>query len=334
MQLQPNTGNLYVAGTLSASGYNNSNWDTAYGWGNHASAGYASSSHTHAATDITSGTFAADRFLSTTRYNIGYISGQSSDSRDKLRVWGSSSYTIGMKAGYDYGHLGSGEYAMSFQMNDNPGRGWWWGHDSHTDDQGAMALTTDGELVLAKSLSIGQGESVTAPSDTPLYVEGTVSGSTVFEVQGTQGQLFSISDSLVGDIFEVSDISGIPILSVNSNGTVTIDDTLQVTGEVFAYYSSDERLKDNVKPIENAIDKIKMIGGYEFDWNSLSRTNSGHDVGVIAQEIEKVLPEVVTTKNDGFKGVRYEKLTSLLIQANKELIQRVEELEEKLNESE
>ena len=77
-----------------------------------------------------------------------------------------------------------------------------------------------------------------------------------------------------------------------------------------------------------------MIGGYEFDWNSLSRTNSGHDVGVIAQEIEKVLPEVVTTKNDGFKGVRYEKLTSLLIQANKELIQRVEELEEKLNESE
>jgi hypothetical protein len=161
-------------------------------------------------------------------------------------------------------------------------------------------------------------------------VEGTTSGSTVFEVQGTQGQLFSITDSLVGDIFEVSDISGIPILSVNSNGVVTIDDTLHVTGDVFAYYSSDERLKDNVKPIENSLDKIKMIGGYEFDWNDLSRNNTGHDVGVIAQEIEKVLPEVVGTRGDGFKGVKYEKLTALLIQANKELIQRVEELESKL----
>ena len=306
------------------------NFKTAYGWGDHSTAGYASSSHTHAATDITSGTFAADRFLNTTRYNIGYIGGVSADSRDKLRVWGSSSYTIGMKAGYDYGHLGSGEYAMSFQMNDNPGRGWWWGHDVHTDDQGAMALTTDGELVLAKSLSIGQGESVTAPSDTPLYVEGTTSGSTVFDVQGTQGQLFSITDDLTGDLFEVSDISGIPILTVNASGTVTVDETLHVTGDVIAYYSSDEKLKDNVKPIENPLDKIKMIGGYEFDWNGLSK-NEGHDVGVIAQEIEKVLPEVVTTRSNGYKAVKYEKLTALLIQANKELLEKVEKLEKKIN---
>ena len=308
------------------------NFKTAYGWGDHSTAGYASSSHTHAATDITSGTFAADRFLNTTRYNIGYIGGVSQDSRDKLRVWGSSSYTIGMKAGYDYGHLGSGEYAMSFQMNDNPGRGWWWGHDSHTDDQGAMALTTDGELVVAKSVSIGEGETVTSPSETTLYVEGTTSGSTVFDVQGTQGQLFSVTDDLTGDLFEVSDISGIPILTVNASGTVTVDDTLNVTGDVIAYFSSDERLKDNVKPIENAIDKLKLIGGYEFDWNSSSK-NEGHDVGVIAQEVEKVLPEVVTTRSNGYKAVKYEKLTSLLIQANKELIEKVEELEKKINDN-
>jgi hypothetical protein len=271
-----------------------------------------------------------DVFSASTRYNIGFIDGSSSQSRDKLRVWSDGSYSIGMKNGYDFGHLGSGEYAMSFQMDTTPGRGWWWGTSTQTDDQGVMALTNDGRLNVSTSISIGEGKSTTSPSTTPLYVEGTTSGSTVFEVQGTQGQLFSITDSLVGDIFEVSDISGIPILSVNSNGVVTIDDTLHVTGDVFAYYSSDERLKDNVKPIENSLDKIKMIGGYEFDWNDLSRNNTGHDVGVIAQEIEKVLPEVVGTRGDGFKGVKYEKLTALLIQANKELIQRVEELESKL----
>jgi hypothetical protein len=235
-----------------------------------------------------------------------------------------------MKSGYDYGHIGSGEYAMSFQMSNTDGRGWWWGDDAHNDDQGAASLTTQGKMVIAKSLSIGEGELITNPSDTPLYVEGTTSGETVFEVQGTSGQLFSITDSLIGDIFEVSDISGIPILTVNSSGVVTVDDTLRVTGDVIAYYASDKRLKDNIKPIENAIDKIKMIGGYEFDWNSNSRNNNGHDVGVIAQEIEEVLPELVGTRGDGYKGVKYEKLTALLIQSNKELIARVEELESKL----
>ena len=326
---------IWTDGTITTTSHGDSEkWAEAYGWGNHASGGYASSSHTHAASDITSGTFAAARFATSTRYNIGLITGYSSQSRDKLRVWDSGTYSIGMKDGYSYGHLGGGstDYAMSFQMSNTNTRGFWWGDSSHNDSQGSMSLTTDGNLVVATSISIGQGETITAPSTTPLYVEGSTAGETVFEVQGTSGQLFSITDSLIGDIFEVSDISGIPILTVNSSGVVTVDDTLHVTGDVIAYYASDKRLKDNIKPIENAIDKIKMIGGYEFDWNSNSRNNNGHDVGVIAQEIEEVLPELVGTRSDGYKGVKYEKLTALLIQSNKELIARVEELESKLKE--
>ena len=308
---------------------NSSEWNTAYGWGNHASGGYLTSSSTLNASNMTTGTL-PDVFSSSTRYNIGFIDGSGSQSRDKIRVWDSSEYTIGMKNGYDYGHIGSGEYAMSFQMSNTSGRGWWWGDTGHNDDQGAASLTTEGKMVIAKSLSIGQGETITNPSDTPLYVEGTTAGDTVFEVQGTQGQLFSITDDLTGDLFEVSDISGIPILTVNASGTVTVDDTLHVTGDVIAYYSSDERLKDNIKPIENAMDKIKLIGGYEFDWNQSSK-NVGHDVGVIAQEVEKVIPELVTTRTNGYKAVKYDKLTALLIQSNKELIEKVEELEKKLN---
>jgi len=101
------------------------------------------------------------------------------------------------------------------------------------------------------------------------------------------------------------------------------------TGDITAYFSSDERLKDNITPISDAINKLNQIGGYEFDWNSDS-SHSGHDVGVIAQEIEKVLPEVVTTRDNGYMAVRYEKIVALLIQAVKEQQLQIEELKSKL----
>jgi hypothetical protein len=85
-------------------------------------------------------------------------------------------------------------------------------------------------------------------------------------------------------------------------------------------------LKDNIKPIENALLKVNSIGGYEFDWNDKQSSRSGHDVGVIAQEIEKVLPEVVVTRDSGYKAVDYEKIVPLLIEAIKDLSNQVEEL--------
>ena len=101
--------------------------------------------------------------------------------------------------------------------------------------------------------------------------------------------------------------------------------SVEVSGDVTAFSTSDERLKDNVTPIGSAIDKINQIGGYEFDWNNSSE-HSGHDVGVIAQEIEKVLPEVVVDRDTGYKAVRYEKIVALLIQAIKEQQLQIDEL--------
>jgi hypothetical protein len=88
-----------------------------------------------------------------------------------------------------------------------------------------------------------------------------------------------------------------------------------------AYYSSDARLKKNRQIITSALEKIRQLGGYEFDWIPMEgiHENYGHDIGVIAQEIEKVLPEVVTTRDNGYMAVKYEKIVALLIQAIKEL---------------
>jgi len=103
--------------------------------------------------------------------------------------------------------------------------------------------------------------------------------------------------------------------------------TIRCTGDVVAFYSSDERLKDNITPIENSLEKVGQLKGYEFDWNDNQEVYEGHDVGVIAQEVEKVVPEIVETReHDGYKAVKYEKLVPLLINAINELKAEIEEL--------
>ena len=81
--------------------------------------------------------------------------------------------------------------------------------------------------------------------------------------------------------------------------------------------------------ISQPIDKIKQIKGVSFDWNEKSE-NTGHDIGVIAQDIEKVLPELVATRDNGYKAVRYEKIVALLIEAIKDQQSQIDELKSKL----
>ena len=114
--------------------------------------------------------------------------------------------------------------------------------------------------------------------------------------------------------------------------TPTTTGLIRATNDVIAFYGSDERLKENITPIENSLDILKQINGYYFDWKEMPgiHENEGHDIGVIAQEIDAVLPEIVTTRDNGYMAVKYEKLVALLIQTNKEILNRVEALEAKI----
>lgn len=114
--------------------------------------------------------------------------------------------------------------------------------------------------------------------------------------------------------------------------------SIRASNEITAYYSSDERLKENIQPIENALGKLRKLKGVMFDWKDDVVEDRGgedgyfvrkHDTGVIAQEVEAVLPEVVVTRQDGYKAVRYEKIMGLVIQAIKELASEVEELKKR-----
>ena len=118
-------------------------------------------------------------------------------------------------------------------------------------------------------------------------------------------------------------------------GGVGINNDLHVGGDITAFSSSDINLKENINVIPNALDKVKSITGNTFQWKGASDNNmqptianaGDLDTGVIAQEIEALgLPGITTTRDDGVKAVRYEKLVPLLIEAIKELSAKVDAL--------
>ena len=188
------------------------------------------------------------------------------------------------------------------------------GPPTDTSDRGIIHYGSSGKLGAASTFDPNSGQN-------GFWIEGTQDNESggVF-MNGNTFALWSPGDANIFNVYDEDQFSAGAKFTISGNGTV------QAAGDVIAYYSSDSRLKDNIIPINNAIDKINKIGGYEFDWNDNQKIYEGHDVGVIAQEVEKVLPEVVQDRDDGYKAVKYEKLVPLLIEGIKEQQNQIDEL--------
>ncbi len=115
---------------------------------------------------------------------------------------------------------------------------------------------------------------------------------------------------------------------------------IRATNDVTAFYSSDVALKENIVNIPDPLEALKKLNGVLFDWKKDYIDSRGgedgyfvrkKDVGVIAQEVEKVLPEAVAQRKDGIKAVKYDRLTCLLIEAVKNLSEKVENLSKEKN---
>ena len=91
--------------------------------------------------------------------------------------------------------------------------------------------------------------------------------------------------------------------------------------------ASDFRLKKNITSIENSLDKVMHLDGKYFDWKDDSR----HDIGFIAQDVEKILPELVSETDDGYKALNYPQITAVLVNAVKELKQENDILRKQVN---
>ena len=118
------------------------------------------------------------------------------------------------------------------------------------------------------------------------------------------------------------------------NGTLTAG-ILVSNGEITAF-ASDDRLKTNKVNIGNAVDKVKSLNGFTFNFNEIGES-LGFDTkvsyaGVSAQEVQKVLPEAVAKRaDDEYLTVKYEKLVPLLLEAVKELSAEVDQLKSQIN---
>jgi hypothetical protein len=185
--------------------------------------------------------------------------------------------------------------------------------DFTLDSSGDIILDADGTDVILKDggTSFGSFKRVSSDfviksetQDKDIVLKGNDGGSTITAL--------TLDMSEGGNAQFLKNISGSQI---------------EASGDVIAFGSSDERLKDNIKPITEPLWKVSQIGGYTFDWNEKQDTYKGHDVGVVAQEIHKVLPEVVAERSNGYLGVKYEKIVPLLIESIKELNKKIEHIE-------
>jgi hypothetical protein len=121
--------------------------------------------------------------------------------------------------------------------------------------------------------------------------------------------------------------------SLSAGNGLSVTGAITATGDITAYFS-DERLKTKLGSIENALDKVQQLSGFYYEANDVAK-NLGYkntrEVGVSAQEVQKIMPEAVKPApvDAQYLTVQYEKLVPLLIEAIKELKAEVDELKKK-----
>jgi hypothetical protein len=149
--------------------------------------------------------------------------------------------------------------------------------------------------------------SINTTIKTRLNAETVVSGSSQVTLSSTTGG--GTSDNVrFGSL-------GIGMAASGTSGRI------DAANDVVAFSTSDIRLKENIVPIPNALEKISKISGNTYDWRAELKDvhgYEGNDVGVIAQEVEAVLPQLVQDRDNGYKAVKYDKLVALLIEGIKE----------------
>ena len=182
-------------------------------------------------------------------------------------------------------------------------------------------VTIANDIVLGGNLqTIGGGGAIVSSGGTFGNIQIGVTNDNTIDTKTGTGNLVIDSDGGTIDINDNVDISG----NLVCGGTGTF------TGDLIAFSSSDENLKENLVVIPNALSKVGLMTGYTFDWKTESQFDhfTGKDTGVIAQQVDALgLPGITTTRSDGTMAVRYERLVPILIEAIKELEARVKTLE-------
>jgi hypothetical protein len=199
-----------------------------------------------------------------------------------------------------------------------------------TDGTSDQVLTTDASGTLSwSSKTIGlSDQTASATTHYPLFTTGSSGNVTSVNVSTTKMtyQPSTGTFRLLGDAVSTNITTGALIVT----GGVGISRALYVGADVVAYASSDIRLKENISKIDNSLEKLLKISGYQYHWNTIAQEmypeRTMLDVGVIAQEVQEILPSAVVERADGYLAVNYDKMIPLLIESIKALKEEIEDM--------
>ncbi len=191
-----------------------------------------------------------------------------------------------------------------------------------------------GQVKTTNSVEINKDTASTNTSTGALVVSGgvgigsTLNADSIISKNVKIGNADNTISATSGDLKLDADGTADNVVAIQTNTTIT--GILSVTDDITAFYSSDERLKDNITLIEDPLAKVVSISGNTFEWNDKSKKR-GTDIGLIAQEVESLgLPGLVVTRDNGYLAVDYQKIVPLLVESIKELSSKVENLEQRL----
>jgi len=209
-----------------------------------------------------------------------------------------------------------------------------------TYGSGHLALTTGGGIKAFLNSSGNFGIGDTAPTSLSANTSSLTVNSTRSDLSGAffqksngviKFQQYWTADGLQSDVaagnYRWRLANTVKMALVNSTGTLT------VVGDIVAYGNpSDKRLKENIKPIESALDKAMKLQGVTFDWKkSDSILKIKEDIGFIAQDVQKVIPELVRENEDGMLSMRHQGIAPILLEAIKEQQEQIKDLRNQIN---
>ena len=186
---------------------------------------------------------------------------------------------------------------------------------------------------IAQSSSVGSTSIYATTGSNSFNGNQTITGSLILS-SSADVELQVIGNAIITGSLILSSSAATELIVIGNQintGTLVVTGSITATGDVVAYSTSDKRHKNTIVLISDALSKVSKLNGVTWEWNDDvdAVTKETPKTGLIAQEVQEVLPEVVKERGDSFLALDYSKMMGLMVEAIKELSAKVKELENK-----